>query len=364
MRDIVTQIVQGLNKRDRKMIALAKAMADSGMLDPDKFNKAVLEKAALVSTDFNSGTLKHERASAFIDLVVDESALLKAITVHRTDAAAGTIALLNVTGPITSKATQNTEYTNTSKPTDASVAFATAKSVSALDITGEVTEDTIEGGNIKATVLGAMTKQVGNDMEMLAIEGDDSITGTDTATDRLLSCNDGFHVLTADDAKVHDIDAGGKRVSFKLLQAMKRALPSKYKKNPAELAFIMSLNAAEDLAAEWAVRLTDLGDRARAMGMLPNILGIPVLPVPLLPEDLAISGTAGDTGTFVLLCNPKNLVYVVQRELTVEWERRPRLDRDECTMHMRTDFVYHNGDAIVKANAVNADEDATLYGAS
>jgi len=318
-------------------------------------------KAALLLADFDHVSMANEEADRFITQVVDESALLRTIRVHRTSTPSGDLSKLNITGPVTEKATENTDSGNTSKPVNTSVSYATMKTRSALNISGEVQEDTIEGGGARNTIMNAMVLQIANDMENLAIEGDSSIAGSVTASDRLLKSNNGFHALTGSGSNVHQVDAGGLRCSYRLLLAMRRAMPTKWARDLTKLRWIMSQKCALDLSEEWGGRVTDLGDALRRTGELPPILGIPVLEVPLMPTDLTIDGTSGATGSFIWLTNPLNLIYVVQRELTVEWERVPRADRDEATIHMRSDFIIEEDDAIVKANNVNTDETIAFY---
>lgn len=325
----------------------------------DEFGE-LTQKSAQVLADFDSQALSNEDADRFIVQVVNESVLLQNIRVHRTANPSGDLTKLNVTGPVTEKATENTDSGNTYKPANSSVSFATAKTRSALDITGEVQEDTIEGSGARATILDAIVRQVSNDMEQLAIEGDDSITGT-TAEERLLKTNDGWHVQTGAGSGAHRVDAGGLRASYALITEMWRNMPTKWRRDRAKLRWIISPNVETDLITEWASRSTDLGDSQRMTGALPKIHGVDFMVVPLLPEDLAITGTAGSTGTFIWLCDPQNFIYVVQRAITIEWEREPRKDADECTIHMRTDFIIEEEDAIVKAYGVNTDTGVAYY---
>ena len=318
------------------------------------------QKAALKLADFNSASLTNEEADRFINQVVDESALLKAVRVHRTNSPSGDLSKLNITGPVTEKATENTDSGNTYKPANAVVSYATAKTRSAIDITGEVQEDTIEGGGAQSTIMSAMISQIANDMEMLSIEGDTSIAGA-TASDRLLKSNNGWHTLTGSTSGVNRVDAGGLRASYRLFVEMMRAMPTKWARDLNKLRWVMSKKSEIDLSEEWGGRVTDLGDTLRQTGALPPILGVAPLVVTLLPTDLTIDGTSGDTGSFIWLMDPTNFIYVVQRELTVEWERVPRSDTDQGTVHMRTDFIIEEEDAIVKAYNVNTDTAVALY---
>ena len=309
-----------------------------------------------------NGGLSQELADVFIDLVVDESVLLSNIAVHRTNDPSGEFTKLDVTGPITRSATENTASTETRKPTNIPLPFVTAKTQSIFDITGEVDEDNIEGPRGSTTIVNAMLKQVSNDMEQLAIEGDTSVVGADD-TSALVQTNNGYNVLTSLALGTHVKDAGDKRISWKLLQQMLKDLPTRYRRNLNELRWIMSSNTKLDLLGEVEERATPLGDTAYSSNMPPTSpLGIQILEIPLLPEDLTLSGTAS-TGTFIMLTRLSNLIYVVQRDLKVHSEYVPRTDKTEFTTFMRTDFLVENTDAVVKATNVVIDDSAGRFGA-
>ena len=174
----------------------------------------VVTQAAMTTGDLNANSMKREIADRFINQVIDESVLLKNVRVHRTDAAAGDISKLALSGPVTYKATEATETTDTRKPTNTVVPYATKKTTSAIDISGELSEDNIEGPNGRNTILSCIVTQMGNDMEQLAIEGDDSISGS-TDIEKLLKSNDGWKLLTASGTGAHIVDAAGKKASYK-----------------------------------------------------------------------------------------------------------------------------------------------------
>ena len=336
----------------------------------DALNKALgidrveeMKKSALTTNDFSAtGLLKREQADMFIDLTVDESTLLSAVTVHKTDAAAGEIANLDITGPITEKATENNDSGNTSKPTPDPISFTVVKSRSAIDITGEVSTDTIEGTGVTSKIMQATLKAVRNDREQLAMHGDASISSSSTATDRLLKTNNGWLLQLVSSGTT--ADAGGKRVSRAFLSKMFRSLPTRYRRNRSALRWIISSNAYLDMLAELQAINTPVADDVRRTGVLPAYLGVPFLEVPLLLEDMTIDGTSGDLGTQIVLGDPKNLIWVVQREMSIEWLRVPRSDRTEGTMYMRDDFVIADMDAMVIGTSVNTDENVALYGAT
>jgi hypothetical protein len=322
-----------------------------------------VSKAAdpLLQSVMQSASLRRDLATEFINLVVDESVLLRELVrVHRTDAPSGDIAKLNVNTQVTEVATENTDSGNTRRPVDSVLTFNTVKMRSALDVTGEWQEDNIEGAGGRNTVLDAFFRAIANDVEQLAIEGDSSEAGsTDEA--RLIKANDGYNVLTTAALGARIVDAGDARASYKLLAKMLTDLPTKYKRDLSQLRWIMSWGSAQSLVDEYADRVTDFGDQMRSTGTLPPFLGIPVVIVPKIPEDLTLSGTAGTTGTFIWLTQPRNFTYIVQRDFRAEWERVPRSDRDELTIHMRNDFLVENTDAVVKATNVSTYNQHSFY---
>jgi hypothetical protein len=76
-----------------------------------------------------------------------------------------------------------------------------------------------------------------------------------------------------------------------------------------------------------------------------------MLEVPLMPEDLSY-GTAGTDGSEIWLTPFKNLLYFVQRDITIEFDRVPRNDMWEVTIHFRVDFEVENEDLVVIAQNV------------
>ena len=314
--------------------------------------------------DANGVGLSVEVPDAFIDLVVDESELLKLVRVHRTNKPSGDIAKVTVQGPITEYAEENSAATETRAHTPGSVHFQTRKVRSLYDFTTEAEEDNIEGPSGVSTLLDALRKQVANDVETLSIEGDESQVGTDDYS-RLVKANDGWNVLTGAGTGTHLVNAGNTRVSWKLLSKMVKSMPTKWRRGDwkRRFKFLCTPDVHQQLLDEAQERATGLGDgvwRGNEDNVSP--LGIQVVEVPLIPQDLAGSGTAS-SGTFLWLMDPRNFIYVIQRQMTMHREFRPRSDKMEFTLYHRPDFIVENTDAIVKAVNVLTDEAVARYGA-
>ena len=327
-------------------------------ISPKEFMSKAADPMNLAA--LNAEATSFEAANAFIDLVMDESVLLKNCRVFRTSKPAGEMTKLNITTHITESASENGTSTETRRPVNTSMEYHTKKTRSQFDITGEVEEDNIEGGGGRQTILNILLKAIANDMETLSIEGNEDLVGTDDLT-RLAKTNDGFHVLTGATEGAHIVTAGNKRPSWRLFTDMLKAMPTKWRGDTSRLRWVMSPNTWLSIVEEGETKGTLLADGAWS-GNVPGPLGIPALLVPKIPEDLALSGTAS-TGTFIWLTDPQNFVYIIQRDLKVEWERIARYDRSEMTAFMRTDFLVQEPDMVVKSVNVALDRALARYGA-
>lgn len=314
------------------------------------------------STFSSTGGISQELADRFITLTRDESVLLKAVGLHRASSPSGEFTKLDVTGYITEQATEHGSSSETRKPVNTLLEYATKKTRSNFDITSEVSVDTVEGSRGSNVILDALIMAVKNNMELLSIRGDTSIGGSDDLS-RLLKTNDGWNVLTTLTLGTHIKDAGAKRPSLELLRRMLMDLPTRYRTNLNELRWIMSANTVLDLVGEIQGRATALGDTAVQGTPAIRIHGIPILEIPLMPENLSVSGT-DSTGTIIWLTNPKNFMYIVWQDLQVHQDFRPRTDTTEVTAYMRTDFLVVNTDAVVKATNVILDSTAGRFAAT
>jgi hypothetical protein len=137
---------------------------------------------------------------------------------------------------------------------------------------------------------------------------------------------------------------------------MKRAVPARYRVAKPLYRWIVPSGPKDKWALEWSDRVTAGGDSALATGEVPGPWGTPMLEVPLFPEDLSFTdqATAPHTdGSFIWYTPYENLIWFVRREITIEFERKPRLDMWECTIHFKLDFEIENPDLVVIATNVS-----------
>lgn len=318
----------------------------------------LMSKSAVDSTSLPNSVLNRKQADRFIDLVVDESVLMKEVRVVRIDHQKGEINKLDL-GNIVTEGAHTTSRASTHTPTERVLTYDTEKYRSAFDLKTDFTEDNIEKAGIRDRLLGMFSKRIAIDVELAAIQGDDTLTTGDAATaeNNLLGPNNGFQkILETIVPAGQQVDAAGAAPSKRLYYEMKRRVPSRYRAAKPDYVFIAPSGPADKWSLDWSDRETDGGDAAMRFNNLksrvqPGPWGIPMLEVPLMPEDLPYGG-GGTDGSQIWLTPLKNLVYFIQRDITIEFDRQPRQDMWEVTIHFRVDFQVENGDLVVMADNV------------
>jgi len=331
--------------------------------------EGLLSKAALADTidtsEVANSILSRQQADRFIDLVVDTSKLLKNIRVARIDFPSGEINKMDI-GDIVSEST-DAVGTSTFKPTASKVDYDTSKVRSCFDITSDFLEDNLEGESVRDKLLNMFTKRIAIDLEMLALEGNSTITqnASTSRKNRLMGANDGFQRILETGISNNGpvpaaqlLDAEGANVSAALYYAMKSAVPARYRVAGPDYRWICSSRAWD----KWNYDLTQLGAEAasdvtakfREMGGGGKPFGIQQVEIPLFPTDLeyTVGGSTYNDGSSIWLTPLLNLIYFIQRSITIEWDRVPRSDKWEVTIHTRCDFSVENTDMCVVAQNV------------
>jgi hypothetical protein len=313
-------------------------------------NRQLVKKAVDVAAISAGGELLPDQADKFIDLTVDESVLLKMVRVERVNNPKGELDRLNIGEPVTEKATENPDGPFDGalyEPVFSAVQYSTVKTRSAFNLTKEAEQANIERANLRNRVMSAFASRMSTDLEMLAIQGDDSIVGA-SVLDRLLKSYDGWGVQTDTS---HILDVGGKNVSPKLFSDMLKMMPRKYLKMMDQMRFLLSPTLWQNYAELLSQRNTTLGDAILNGGVVPRAFGIPIERIPLIPEDLEylVGTVAYNDGSFIWLTVPKNFIYVILRRFETYWEFKPRKDRWENTTYSQTDCTIENEDMVVKA---------------
>jgi hypothetical protein len=310
---------------------------------------------AVNPTGVAGGILNPEQANRFIDYVWDATVLAK--DGRRVTMRANTMEIEKVNvGERVIRAAAQAEgtYTNAGA-TFTKVELTTKKIRLDWEVSTESLEDNIEGGALEDHLVRLMTNAFGNDIEDLAINGDDG-------ADPFLGIWDGFvHQVTGGaDAHQAVVAVTGNNWTPEIMQQIIYAMPRKYRAIKSGLKFYAGTDAFAGIVANNgtladaiaeavapALRGTDqytnayLGGAGQTFGgaRTTRVLGIDVMEVPYYPAD------------YVDLTFPQNRVWGFQRDITVNRQYQAKKDTIEYTVFVRLGITWEELDAVAYADA-------------
>lgn len=198
--------------------------------------------------------------------------------------------------------------------------------IAEIHLHDEVLEDNLEKGNLTTTILQLLAERVALDLEELILLGDKS------SGDAYLAKLDGVLKLSS----AHVVDAAGVGVNVGTFNDMKKALPTKYRRNLGTMRYYTSMDVESDYRVRVASRATGLGDAILTGGAAVPVLGIPLKGVALMPQ---ANG---------LLLNPQNILWGIQRNVRIERERDIRARSWIIVITLRAALCIEEADAVVK----------------
>ena len=206
------------------------------------------------------------------------------------------------------------------------VTLQTTEILAEVHIPDEVLEDNIERGDMAATILALMAERAALDLEELVIQGD---TGS---ADAYLALFDGALALST----ANVVDAGGAPVSVSVFNDMKKAMPTRYRRNLAQVRYWNSMDVESDYRVQVASRGTDLGDAILTGNSPLPVLGVPLKGVALMPNAQG------------LMLNPQNIIWGIQRNIRIERDRDIRARSWIIVLTVRIALEIEEVDAVVK----------------
>lgn len=310
---------------------------------------------AVNPTGVASGLLNPEQARRFIDYVWDGTVLAK--DGRRVTMRANTMEIekVNVGERVIRAAAQALgDYTNAGA-TFTKVELTTKKIRLDWEVSTESLEDNIEGGALEDHLVRLMTSAFANDIEDLAINGDDG-------NDPFLGIMDGFvnQVTTSGDAHEAVAEVVNNAWTPEIMQAIIYAMPRKYRAVKQNLRFYAGTDAfagivanngtlADAIAAAFEPRnagternrqsYLDGAGQTFGNANITRVLGVDVLEVPYYPAD------------YVDLTFPSNRVWGFQRDITVNREYQAKKDTIEYTVFVRLGLAWEELDAVAYADA-------------
>lgn len=305
-------------------------------------NRTILQKADLALADLTSGggLLQPAQAQKFIRILIQESVLLKQGTVVPMRSPKQLIEKIRFGGRILRAGTEATALAagDRSKPDLSNVELDAQLFKAEVRLNNEVLEDSIERGALRQTIMQLMGESISRDMEEVLIQGDK------TSADPFLAKIDGILKLAA----ANVVDAGGATTNKSIFRDMLKAMPSEYLRNKKQMRFFTSVNSEIDYRDSLAERATVVGDKFLETDTPVAYSGVPVLDVPLFPENLG----AGNDETNVLLTDPKNVNIGIWRNIRIETDKDVSEGVLIIVATLRFDVKFAEDTAVVKTIAL------------
>lgn len=306
-----------------------------------KDNKTILEKADMALSDLTTGgLLVPEQAQRFIRILIDEAKVMRLATVTPMKSHTQEVSSIRFANRILRAGAEATAMPigDRAVPQTGKVDLVAKLFKAQVNISYETLEDNIEQDTLKQTIMQLMGEAIARDLDEILVQGDT------TSADTFLAQFDG--ILRSATSNV--VNAGGVPLTKTVLRDMLKAMPSPFLRNRDSLRFLTSVDAEIDYRDSLSNRMTNTGDRALD-GMAPvGYGGVPVIDVPLFPENLG----AGTNETNVLLLDPKNINVGIWRQIQIETDKDIQAGQVIIVVTMRADMKYIEETAVVKTNAV------------
>jgi len=303
-------------------------------------NRTILEKADMALSDLLSGgELVQAQAKKFIRLLIKESVVMSLGTVRPMASKKQLVEKIRFGSRILRAASEATPLPtgDRSKPDLGKVELDAKLFRAQVNLNDEVLEDNIEQGSLRQTVMELMGEAISRDVDEVVVNGDT------TSGDAFLAQFDGL--LAGATSNV--VAGGGNPLGSDDLKGAIKAMPTEYIRNKKLLRFLTSVDAEVDYRDTLSTRATAVGDKFLQEDAPIMYSGIPLMDVPLFPEDLG-----GGNETNVLLLDPKNIMVGFWRKVRMETDKDIEAGVLKIVASMRFDFKYVEETAVVKVTAV------------
>jgi hypothetical protein len=322
------------------------------------------DQAKFVLATSAPALIQPEEADRLIDYVVDESVLFQLATVERMDTNEKHYRFADVSGGILRAATCGTDAADSVDIVNTNKCLRVASLDASMYLCDDDLEDGITGAQLETQVLRMAGDQIANELELLAIMSNtNGIYTNPLVNNAVMAMQEGWYRQLQHG---HNLDAGNvpgevgnAQLTYHKLSCLLRALPTKYRRNPAALRIFMNSDVLYDWAELNQPRDTPFGDSSVLGPLEQRYLSTPLVGVPLLPNDLTVCGcgsVAGGGGTFAFVTEPSNLVLGIERNISFERERFARQHRTFYIWTIRVGFLVLNEDATALLDCLTLSE--------
>lgn len=307
-------------------------------------NRSIVEKADIAVSNLISdgGYLNPMQANEFIRMVQEQPTLIREIRTVPMNAPTMEINKIGFTSRILHAAPTSgeaLEASKRSKPTTDQITLTTKAVRAEVHIPYDVLEDNIERGSLEDTIMELISERAALDLEELLLQGDTS------SSDAYLALADGMLTQSVSHVVTFSPHLSPSKTVWK--RGLK-AMPNKYLRNRAAMAFYCSPHAEIEYADSLASRETALGDQKVQRTYEGNYaFGVPVKSAALMPN------------TKALFTFPKNMIWGVQRDIMIETDRDIRAQVLIVVLSLRIDIKYEEEDAVVKLDGIDVGDTTT-----
>jgi HK97 family phage major capsid protein len=304
-------------------------------------NRTILEKADLALSDLLSGgELVPAQAKKFIRLLIKESVIMGLATVRPMAAPKSRVEKIRFGNRVLRPGTGATPLSagDRVKPDLSKVELDAKLYRAQANLDDETLEDNIEQGSLRQTVMELLGEALARDLDELLVNGDTS------SADVFLATLDGM--LAAATSNV--VGGGTNPIGTDDLKAAIKAMPTEFIRDKKRLRFLTSVDAETDLRDTYSNRATAAGDKFLQDDAPIMYSGVPVMDVPLFPENLGV----GTNETNVILIDPKNIMVGVWRKIRIETDKDIESGVMMIVASLRIDFKYVEETAVVKVTGV------------
>lgn len=304
------------------------------------------QKADLALADLtsNGGLLNPEQNDVFIRQLMDQPTMLRAVRTVPMNAPQMKINKINFGQRILHPATQtggmedsgvNDRWLVKAKRAaiqTEQVQLTTREVIAEIRIPYEVLEDNIEGASLTDTILAMIAERAAVDLEELLIMGDT------TSSDDFLALQDGI----LKQSTLNIVDATGQTNHINTFNNLKKALPTRFRRNLNTMGFYASMDFESDYRVQVSGRSTPYADVVLTGSQPLPVMGVGLSGVALMPLGQ------------ILFANPQNFIFGIQRNVRIEQDRDIRSREVIIVLTARIAIAVEEKRAVSKAINVGA----------
>ena len=313
--------------------------------------ESLLRKADIAIADLvaTGGELSPEQGASFIRRLIKEPTLIKQCRVVEMTSPQRKINKIGFGARILRAATSGVALTaaQRSMPTTDQIELSTKEQIAEVRLPYDVLEDNIERattadnapantgpGGLRQTLIDLIAERAALDLEELGLLGDTSYVDAQDADDQaFLSQNDGWLKIGA--SLGHVADQAQADITKAVFKSGLLTMPNQYLRNRTALKHFVSVNNLTEYRDTLSDRVGALGD-ANVTGISPvYAYGSPVEQVALMPE------------TNGLFTDPLNLIFGIQRQVSMEFDKDITARVYIIVLTARVDYKVEQPDAMV-----------------